>query len=278
MIKFIIASVVLAFNVVASAEDQVATGTLSEVISAIESGKTKPKKYIARPVLSSKDTLLLKGKTKAIKVVPTMQAGFASTSTIVDLRSLDTAVRNQGQEGLCTAFATVAAIEFGAKYALKLPNEDLSERHLWSMYRQYYTTLAVKAAKNYITTETIWPYANSKAVGVITQRGALTIYKTATTMAEVYKALDDRKAVILSADTNPSWSNPNKGILLPTGKVQGGHAIKVSGYFDTSKGRYMIIKNSWGSSYGDKGYVYLPESYCSKYYCSFIIVDGSKFR
>lgn len=35
------------------------------------------------------------------------------------------------------------------------------------------------------------------------------------------------------------------------------HAVQVVGYMNTGDQKYYIAKNSWGSSFGDKGYVYL---------------------
>lgn len=44
-----------------------------------------------------------------------------------------------------------------------------------------------------------------------------------------------------------------------TEQLLGGHAICVVGYIDESN--YWIVRNSWGSKWGDKGYFYLPYSY-----------------
>jgi len=42
-------------------------------------------------------------------------------------------------------------------------------------------------------------------------------------------------------------------------KPLGGHAVLVVGY-DDAKGCY-IVRNSWGASWGDQGYFYLPYAY-----------------
>ena len=50
-----------------------------------------------------------------------------------------------------------------------------------------------------------------------------------------------------------SMPKPRKDIPL------GGHAVLVCGY--NNKTRQWIVRNSWGTSWGDKGYFYLPYKY-----------------
>lgn len=258
---------------------------LADVKAIIEGGKEKKLKYIARPVLSTKDTKLLKGKVNGIKPV-TMQnpmsindaKQYALKSDDVDLRSLDTSVKNQGQEGLCTSFATIAAMESDGLLVKKPLN--LSERHLWNLYRQYYTEKALSAStKSWVTTEARWPYSktsrpSTSIAGVAKNKS----YQALPSFAAVYQAIASNKPVVLSVETNTSWSNPYNGVLSVRGTRQGGHAVKLSGFFDTSRGRYLIIKNSWGSAYGDAGYVYMPENYCAYYWCAFHVVNGTDFK
>lgn len=249
---------------------------LAEIRKIIESGKLKKLKYQARPVLSSKDTALLRGDVKGISPESNKNLEIQAAGDI-DLRSWDTPVRNQGQEGLCTAFAVTAALEMKAWSYAKI--NDFSERHLWSFYGEYYTEKALAASTmNWIGMESKWPYARINRPASVPGIGKHKSWSRLPSFQAVYTALNQNKAVVMSAETNTSWSNPYRGVLQVSGTKQGGHAIKVSGHFNTNKGRYLIIKNSWGPNYGDKGYVYLPEAYCAKFWCAFYVLNGAEFR
>ncbi len=42
-------------------------------------------------------------------------------------------------------------------------------------------------------------------------------------------------------------------------KVLGGHAVMAVGYDDNREA--VIVRNSWGKEWGDKGYFYMPYAY-----------------
>jgi len=48
-------------------------------------------------------------------------------------------------------------------------------------------------------------------------------------------------------------------IKMPEGKHRGGHCALIVGMSHTSS--YVIIRNSWGEEWGDKGYAYMPKDY-----------------
>ena len=85
--------------------------------------------------------------------------------------------------------------------------------------------------------------------------------------------MDDRYPVAVSLNLYPSFGNNYRGIIpMPTddeknnnGVVDntkhGKHAMVICGYSDESK--VFIVRNSWGKSFGDNGYCYIPYSYMS---------------
>ena len=50
----------------------------------------------------------------------------------------------------------------------------------------------------------------------------------------------------------------NTGALVTGAKLLGGHAVPIIGYDDTRKA--FLCQNSWGSSWGNKGFFYMPYS------------------
>jgi C1A family cysteine protease len=245
---------------------------LNSIIKEIEhpSKRESATPWIARPVLNSRDTLALFAGTMRIEPENAHELLARNQMERIDNRALDSAIRNQGREGLCSAFAVVAALEHGNTF-------DLSERHLWSTYHQYYTIKALASAqKKWITSESVWPYAESASVKEFVSVAKIKQYSQLAYFSNVYESLRQQIPVVLSVATNTSWSNPKNGIISEVGKETGGHAVKISGFMDTSKGRYLIVKNSWGKSWGDGGFGYIPESYCTKFYCTFHAILGEK--
>lgn len=74
------------------------------------------------------------------------------------------------------------------------------------------------------------------------------------------------------------WSNSQmvNGVIPDWSSWSGGHAVVMSGYRDTPAGRQYLIHNSWGTSWGDKGYAWVSESMVQKYmhYAYKVKIDG----
>lgn len=187
---------------------------------------------------------------------------------LTDLRSFDTPIRNQGSRPWCTAFATIGAIENIAQrlYGSSL---DLSEIHHFNSYGVYQTAPSINAARSTgLIDEELWPYYGNKKIGFDSRvRARLnSSKKIQLTLGDVVQSMRDGLPVIINLTVNSSFMNPKTGgIIVPGGFPSGGHAIALTGVVVDSRvdgGGYFIIKNSWGSSWGNKGYGYVPFSYC----------------
>jgi hypothetical protein len=58
------------------------------------------------------------------------------------------------------------------------------------------------------------------------------------------------------------WSNRamSSAVIPDWDEQSGGHAIVIAGYRNTPAGRQFLIHNSWGESWGDKGYAWVSEA------------------
>lgn len=198
----------------------------------------------------------------------------------VDLRSNDCPVVNQFG-GTCTAHGLAAAMENlnGCKI-------NISERHLWFTYQQYNVYPAINAAtKNKITSEEIWPHSSEKPKGALLQNKGTSTRRVTDLKGDIRRAiesLDAKKPVYAAVNTPIDMASCMPVIREQTKANQEmGHAFAIVGYkLDErlpSKG-YFIVKNSWGNKCGDKGYQYLPFSYCSRAdtYCLLFSVEETQ--
>lgn len=255
---------------------------LSQKIEAGEASKwsteaTKPgAKVKKRPIVAKKSLFTELDKPIQTKLVQ-------KASSVVDLRKFSSGIRDQGQRGWCTSFATVATIENLFNQKIKQQSAtarlNLSEAHLWSLYKQYSMWASTAAAtKYYVTTEAAWPYYGTpKSNYLLSAKNKYAGNVQINSLNNVLNTLDKGIPVVMGVDTTPYWGNPNKGIIPIAGTIEGGHAIAVEGYIrDTrvSGGGLLIFKNSWSSRWGDVGYGYLPFGYCAKYDCYFIAPTG----
>lgn len=88
------------------------------------------------------------------------------------------------------------------------------------------------------------------------------------TLSEIKDYLDTGMPVVFETKMPTSFLNiPENGTLLDprsTDKIEGWHTLLAVGYTELKKA--LIIRNSWGTSWGLKGYAYLPYTYFSKGY------------
>ena len=210
----------------------------------------------------------------------------------VDLSQWCSPVRDQGQVGSCTAFATSGLMEyFYKKNTVNSTDPNFSEKFI------YYTTRvnvegwpanedsgcylrdSLKCVNKYGSAlESEFPYLlQGQTESDYSQSPPPSVY----TDALQYKV--SQYVTINSVNNQPGintlksllsngtafvggivcysnfYDSVNGVIPVPSGSVIGGHAILFVGY-DDSKSLFKF-KNSWGSSWGDNGYGYLPYQY-----------------
>lgn len=204
--------------------------------------------------------------------------------THVDLRSHCPPVYDQGQLGSCTANAIGAAVQFERMKQKLKPNFVPSRLFI------YYNERAMEGSVNsdsgaqirdgikVVSTqgdcpETEWPYvANEFAIKPPKRCYTDALKYRSVSYQRVAQNLNQMKGCLASGypfvfgfTVYESFESPavaKTGILpmpKPGEKTVGGHAVMAVGY-DDKKGR-MLVRNSWGKTWGQQGYFEMPYTY-----------------
>ncbi|WP_052339644.1 C1 family peptidase [Gorillibacterium massiliense] len=198
---------------------------------------------------------------------------------IVDLRPHFQPIVDQGQLGSCTANAIVSGLR--EYYMHQMGNDtQLSRLYFYYKEREREGTInedsgaSLRDGMKVITSvgcalEKDFPYIiknftkkPSPQADADAPKYRLSTYHRVTNLSSLKSALAVDKPVVLGIavyESFESQSVANTGIVPMPGageKYLGGHAVLAVGYDDTK--RVVIVRNSWGAGWGDKGYFFLP--------------------
>ena len=221
---------------------------------------------------------------------------------MVDLRSKCPAVYDQGELGSCTANAIGAAYQYneikqGSKNVF-VPSRLFIYYNERKMEGSIGEDAGAAIADGISSVHTVgvcdekdWPYIISKFSTVPPQP----LYQKAQNhktgqykriqqnLAQIKTALSNGSPVVFGMTVYASFESDsvarNGVVPMPSNNDEclGGHAILIVGYRDSDK--KFIVRNSWGSGWGDKGYFYLPYQYvtdsnlCSDFWSIINVVD-----
>jgi C1A family cysteine protease len=204
----------------------------------------------------------------------------------VDLRNGCPPVYDQGQLGSCTGNSIAAAIEFGLK------KQNASYDFTPSRLFIYYNERVIEGTINIdngaeirngiksvnqqgVCAEALWKYSDGKTR--FKKKPTPKVYAEALnhqvlTYSRVERDLNQMKSCLAEGypfvfgftvyDEFEGDTVAKTGVLNLPGKgekVQGGHAVLCVGYDDASK--RFIIRNSWNTDWGQKGYFTMPYEY-----------------
>lgn len=210
--------------------------------------------------------------------------GAAPRPASVDLRPNMPPVYDQGQLGSCTANALGAAFEYD-QIKQALPNHWVPSRlMIYYLERKMEGTIhqdsgaqirdgAKVLAKYGVCPESHWPYDINK-FAVAPDATDLKIAKLNQVLryARVDQTIDALEGtlalgypVVFGFSVYQSFESAavaKSGIVPmpgPKEKALGGHAVLLCGY-DSAK-QLFLVRNSWGSSWGQGGYFWMPYAY-----------------
>ena len=207
-----------------------------------------------------------------------------TTVPLVDLRSVCPPVYDQGDLGSCTANALAAAYEIDQIIKKEVSPFVPSRLFIYYNERNIEGTVSSDAGAQIkdgvsvlsnigVCPETMWTYNPN----VFTVKPSPTCYTTAQlhrsipglrvqqNLNQIKQALLNGFPVVFGFTVYESFEGTQiatTGIMTmptPNEECLGGHAVLCVGYNDTKK--VFIVRNSWGSSWGDGGYFYMPYEY-----------------
>jgi C1A family cysteine protease len=208
----------------------------------------------------------------------------------IDLRKWCSPIEDQGQLGSCTSNAAAGLIEYFEKRAF---NKYLNASRLF-IYKTTRNLMGVTGDQGAYLRDTMkamvmlgappesyWPYNIAKfdnepqafVYSLAQNYKSITYYKldppgtpTANVLVNIKMQLVANLPSMFGFTVYSSISN-SANILYPSRgeTVLGGHAIVCVGYDDNKvvgaqKGA-LLIRNSWGTSWGEQGYGWLPYAY-----------------
>jgi len=201
----------------------------------------------------------------------------------VDLRSKCPPIYNQGKLSSCISNVLIGAYEYDL---IKQNKPRFIPSRLFIYYNERlieHTTNSdsgsslkngINAISKYgIVAEDKWPYNINKftkkpyeSIYDIALKNKDIVYiKLKQDIDHIRQALDEKNVIAFGFSVYESFESDEvvqSGIMtLPkeNDKFLGGHAVLAVGYNDSLN--LIIVRNSWGTEWGDKGYFYMPYDY-----------------
>jgi hypothetical protein len=201
---------------------------------------------------------------------------------MIDHRAAQTPVRNQGDRPTCAGFAVSAAHEWAAADGeLRSPEHAIWAGHqIRSIPGREETAISWSLEGLSIhrhATENAWPYGTPHWTAgppdaARDHANTRALPPTRALVQPWFEAVRDslgasHPVILTMAVVQPLWQTP--GTLIdaePGRKTQGNHAVVAVAISEAGENPDLVlVKNSWGPHWGDKGYGALSRRYLDHY-------------
>ncbi|KAJ3694029.1 hypothetical protein LUZ60_009509 [Juncus effusus] len=209
---------------------------------------------------------------------PFQYANLTYVPSSVDWRSRGavTAVKNQGQCGSCWAFSAVAAIE-GINKIRTGTLKTLSEQELVDCVASCNSCNGGNMDNAFswvrqnggITTQSNYPYIAYKRTCNTAKTGdhaaTITGYQDVTRYSEtaLMNAVANQPVSVAIDAGGSSFQLYSGGIYNGPCGTRLNHGVTAVGYGTSSGTNYWIVKNSWGTTWGESGYIRMKKNVAS---------------
>ena len=196
-------------------------------------------------------------------------------------------IKDQGLCGACWSFSTICSIESATAILNKKPVVPLSEQNLIDCVKNDTTIndkcclgckggmmdnafdYIIKNQNGFVDTEDSYPYLGHDGNCKFSKKssGPRIIDWVDIPSGDEY-SLEDAVAnvgpVSVTVDASDEWQFYSNGILIPqrffgcsSRKANANHGVVIVGYGSENGFNYWIIRNSWGTNWGESGYLKL---------------------
>ncbi len=196
----------------------------------------------------------------------------------IDLRDRFPPICDQGELASCTANALCGLMAYTYNYFIGSRlflyyNERLLINNVKFDDGAYLSDGIITLKQNGICPESLWTYNNhfskrppTYCYDIALRHKIYKVYNLTNSLQMMKQYLSNGYPFVLGIGLYKSFMSKNvafNGIVpMPntiTETFMGGHAVVCVGYNNTTG--YWIMRNSWGTSWGDNGYFYLPYAY-----------------
>ena len=80
----------------------------------------------------------------------------------------------------------------------------------------------------------------------------------------IYSAKEEKKTICTGGDWRSEWNSPDGIIPNKYSSSGSGHCVKICGWKKINGVEYLIVQNSYGTNFGDRGFNYFPREVINK--------------